>query len=417
MDTQEGTDISNPDGAAISTHSAVGIVDILTWLGEAKYLLAVCTGVAASIATAIALLVPPVYTARTSLLPPGAQQPSGAAASLAALGALGGLAGGLSAKTPDELYVSLLRSDSVGRSLATRYALMERYETTTFEALRKELLQRIRITADKKTSIINIEVDDKDPKFAADLANAHAPEVMKVMGRLAVSEAQQRRVFFELQLKETKENLVNAETGLRRVQEQSGMIALERQADALVGSVAQLRALIAEREIRLRVLRTSATEQNPEVQRLTTEVAGLRAEQARLESSQGGGGTRSGQSSLAVNRLPEAAIEYVRARRELKLQETLLEAMIRQYELAKLDEAKEGPLLQQVDVALAPDARARPSRALIVIAMSLLGAFLGGCWVVFRRYTAMRKSLPSNTSKRLLRLRAAWSLKFRGTPS
>lgn len=403
--------IDSRNSGALAAPTRVGLIDVLTWLGQGKRVIASCTAISIAVAAIIAFLLPPVFTARTSLLPPGSQQQSGAAASLAALGSLGGLAGGLGVKTPDELYVALLRSDSVARALAERFSLMARYKSKNFEILRRDLARYIRVTSDKKTGLISIEVDDEEPKFAADLANAHATEVTKLMARLAVSEAQQRRAFFELQLKETKENLVKAETNLRRFQEKSGMVVLEKQAEALVGGVAQLRSMIAEREVRLRVLRTGATEQNPDVIRLNSELAALRAEQTRMESSSGGKAERSGPTDMAVGRLPEAAVEYVRARRELKLQETLLEAMVKQFELAKLDEAKEGPLLQQVDFALPPDAKSRPSRGLIIITMALLGLFVGSGWVVFRRYAALGASVETGEHPGWRSLKQAWNFK------
>ena len=107
------------------------------------------------------------------MLAPGSQQQSGSAAALAALGSLGGLAGGLGAKSPDELYVALLKSDSVQRALAERFDLKAHYDVDTFETLRKVLPSYIRIASDKKSGLITVEVDDESPKFAADLANAH----------------------------------------------------------------------------------------------------------------------------------------------------------------------------------------------------------------------------------------------------
>ena len=365
---------------------AFSLLDLMTWVGEAKRPLAVVTLVAALGSAGITLLMTPIYTARTTLLPPASQQSGGASAALAALGALGGLAGGLGAKTPDELFVALLKSDSMMRALDARFGLLARYEIKTQEELRKTLPNVVRIAADRKSGVINVEVDDKEPQFAADLANAHASEITKLLGRLAVSEAQLRRSFFEQQLKETKENLVKAELGLRSVQEKSGVIVLDKQTEALITSVAQLRAMIAEREVQLKVLRTSATGQNPDVLRLGSELAAMRTELARMESSRGNPGGSA--VDIPVGRIPEAAIDYVRARRELKLQEALLESMVRQYEMAKLDEAKEGPVLQQVDVALPPDRKSKPARALIVLASTLAALLAGLLVIVWRRYAA-----------------------------
>ena len=167
------------------------------------------------------------------------------------------------------------------------------------------------------------------------------------------------------------------------------MIVLDKQAEALISGAALLRAQVTEREVQLKVLLTSATAQNPDVLRLGSELRALRAELARMESAQGG--TAGSAVDLPVGRIPEASIDYVRARRELKLQETLMESMVRQYEIAKLDEAKDAPSLQQVDIALPPDHRSKPSRALIVLG-SAIAAFVLSCgWVVVRRYVALSR--------------------------
>ena len=386
----------------------VGLVDLLAWLGEGKRAIAAAVLAAAAAALAVALLLPEIFTARTTLLPPGAQQQSGSAAALAALGSLGGLAGGLAAKTPDELYVALVRSDSVQRVLAREFELQQRWDARSFEQLRKVFPNFVRVSADKKSGLIAVEVDDRDPKFAADLANAHVREVTRLLGRLAVSEAQLRRAFFGQQLEETKERLVQAEQKLREVQEKSGVIVLDKQAEALISGAAAIRARIAEREVMLKVLRNSATEANPEVQRLASELRALRTELARMESA---GGSRQPSGStvdIPVGSLPGAAIDYVRARRELKLQETLLESMLRQFEIAKLDEAKEGPVLQQVDVALPPDRKSKPARAMIVLGGVLAALVLASVVVVWRRYAALRRDTDPEARAAWQRMRSAW---------
>ena len=390
---------------------AVSLTEVLTWLGESKRPIAIVTAAVALAALVVALLLPPIYTARASVLAPGSQQQSGSAAALAALGSLGGLGGigGLSAKTPDDLYVALLKSDSVLRGLDARFDLKKHYDVETHEALRRIVPGYIRVNADKKSGVISVEVDDKDKNFAADVANAHEAEVTKLLGRLAVSEAQLRRVFFEKQLQDTKENLVKAEQALRGVQEKSGVIVLDKQAEALITNAALLRAQIAEREVQLKVLRTSSTEQNPAVIRLNSELNGLRTELARMESAQGG--SPGSAVDMPVGKLPEAAIDYVRARRELKLQETLLESMVRQYEIAKLDEAKEGPTLQQVDIAQPPDHKAKPSRALIVIVSTLVALLAMSAWTVARRYVTLRRARDPIASAAWRGLVRAWRIR------
>jgi tyrosine-protein kinase Etk/Wzc len=388
---------------------AVSLTQLLTWVGEGKRLIAGVTLAAAIASIAVALLLPKIYTARATLLAPGSQQQSGSAAALAALGSLGGLVGGAGAKSPDELYVALLKGDSVQRALADRFDLKTRYDVETYETLRKKLPEYIRVASDKKSGLITVEVDDKEPQFAADLANAHAGEVTKVLGRLAVSEAQLRRIFFEKQLNDTKEHLIKAEQDLRLVQEKSGVIVLDKQAEALITGAAQVRAFIAEREVQLKVLRTSATDQNPEVIRLTSELRALRSELARMESAQGGNAGSA--VDMPVGKLPEAAIAYVRARRELKLQETLLEGMLRQYEAAKLDEAKEGQSLQQVDVAMPPDRKSKPSGALIAMTSTFLALLASTVFVLMRRYSAWSRELNPEAHQARMELFKAWRLR------
>ncbi|MEO8057353.1 MAG: Wzz/FepE/Etk N-terminal domain-containing protein [Burkholderiales bacterium] len=385
----------------------VNLTQALTWIGDGKRLIASATVVVAIASVVVALLLPKTFTARATLLAPGSQQQGGGSvAALAALGSLGGLVGGAAGKTPDELYVALLKSDSVQRALADRFDLKARYDIETYEGLRKKISNYIHVTSDKKSGLISVEVDDKEPKFAAELANAHADEVTKVLARLAVSEAQLRRAFFEKQLNETKEHLIKAEQELRIVQEKSGVIVLDKQAEALIGGAAQLRALITERDVQLKVLRTAATEQNPEVIRLSSELRALRGELARMESSKGGNAGSA--VDMPVGKLPEAAIEYVRARREVKLQETLLESMIRQFEAAKLDEAKEGPALQQVDIAVPPDRKSKPSISLIALACTLLALVASTALVVARRYSAWSRTINPHDLAASAELARAW---------
>lgn len=408
------TDRVNSD---LDEGTQVALVDILTWLGEAKTKIAGVTIVATAAAVAISLSMPNEYTAKTTLLPPNAQQQSGSSAALAALGSLGGLAGSVAGKTPDELYVQLLRSDTVLRALDKRFDLRKRYEAKTHEILRSRLAGHVRINGDKKSGVISVEADDTDPQFAADLANAHAAEITKLLSRLAVTEAQQRRIFFEQQLKDAKENLIAAEQSLRQVQEKSGMVVLDKQAEAIIGAVAQVKTRIAEREVQLRVLRTTTTPQNPQVRMLEAELAALRSEVARMESSAGGGGkdSREGGIDIPIGKLPSAAIEYVRAVREVKFQETMLASMLRQFEAAKLDEAKDAPALQQVDVALPPDQKSKPGRSRIVLVTMLAAIVLTSAWVIVRRFGRLANEQDPGRARAYQAMGRAWRLRRSAT--
>jgi capsule polysaccharide export protein KpsE/RkpR len=329
---------------------------------------------------------------------------------------LGGIAGSLAGKTPDEMYVSLLKSDTVYRALAKRFDLQKRYEVETYESLRGAMPKFIRVSSDKKSSVITVEVDDKDPKFAADLANAHSTEITKLLSRLAISEAQQRRVFFEQQLKDTKENLIQAEQTLRQVQEKSGMVVLDKQAEAIIKAAAELKTRIAEREVKLKVLRTGATAENPDVQMLSSELQALRGELARMESASQRAG-KGGGLDIPVGGLPAAAVDYARAMREVKFQETMLASMLRQYEVAKLDEAKDAPALQQIDVAQPPDRKSKPTRSVIVLATTLLALLGSSMWVIWRRYNRVAGEQNPERAKALQALKTAWRWRRAAVPA
>jgi len=382
---------------------AVTLLEALTWLGEAKMRLLATAGACAALGLGLALALPAKFTATTTFLPPASSQPqAGSAAALAALGSLSGLAGA-GVKTPDEMYVALLTSDSVLRGLDARFSLKERYGVNSHEALRRRVTEFVRVGADKKSGLISVDVEDRDPEFATRLANAHAEEISKVLGRLAIGEAQQRRVFYERQIKDANQALVQAEAGLRAVQEKSGMIALEKQAESVVTGVAQLRAAIAEREVQMKVLRVDSTEQNPAVLKLRSEIAALKTELARAESAQGPSAV-----GVSMARLPAAAVDYVRARRELKIQEALMEGLIRQYEIAKLDEAKESPSLQQVDVARVPERKSSPRSGLLTLGFAVVGLLGAMAWVLGSGYVAKVRSEDPDKAASWRALAKAW---------
>lgn len=404
----------------------ISLVEMLTWLGESKRLIAGVTLVAAVVGVAAAFLLPKSFTATTTLLPPAGQQQGNSSAALAALGNLGALApAGLAPKTPDELYVNLLKSDSVTRALATKFDLYKRYDANSHFILRKVFPTYVHVSADKKSGVVTVEVNDRDPKFAADLANAHLIEITKLMDRLAVSEAKQRRLFFEQQLKETKDKLITAEQTLKAVQEKSGMIVLDKQAEEIIRSVAKLRTRISEREVSLRLLQSATTSENPDVRLLVLELAALRKELAQMESVATAADAATPVTKQAsgvaidipVGKLPAAAVDYTRAAREVKFQEAMLTSLLRQFETAKLDEAKDGTGLQQVDVAMPPDRHSTPKRSLVMAGITLLGLIGSSLFVVWRRYRARVRQQDPNQNQAMSRLSQAWRLRRADTPS
>ncbi|GLR27027.1 GumC family protein [Limnobacter litoralis] len=383
----------------------ISLIDLATTLGEQKKLVFGLPALAAVVSIIVSLLLPPIFTAETSLLPPsGNSGGGGAAAALASLGALGGLAGGLGIKTPDEQYVAMLQSHSVMDQLIERFNLLKHYDVKYRKDVYEKLKKIAVISSDKKSGIISISVDDKDPKFAAELANGYVDALSKLLDRVAVTDAQQRRQFFETQFEKAKEKLSDSEVNLKKVQETTGLIQIDGQAKATIEAVANVRAEIAKREVQLTAMRTFATAENPDYKRIQGELAGLKVQLAKLEKGNGDDG-----GIVSTKNLPETGLEYVRALRDVKYNEAIYEIMAKQFELAKIDEAKEGATLQQLDKAVPPEKKSKPKRALIVILSTLAAGFLAVLISLLRG--AMQKAeADPETLEKLQNLKQAWRL-------
>ena len=393
-------DTTQPSATPMGDEDEISLLDLATALGEEKATLFAIPLLTTVVAVAVSLLMTPIFTAKTVVMPPQQQQ-SGAAAALASLGGLAGLAGAAGAiKSPDEMYVALLGSESLQNRVIADLKLQARYEAKTHTETHADLKTLVRFSADKKSGLINIEADDKDPAFAAELANRHVVELRAMLGRLAVTEAQQRRAFYEQQIQLTQDKLGLAEVAFRAAKEKSGLQVTTVLAETGVRASAELRGQIAAREVQLQAMSRFATAQNPDTQRIASELSALRAQLNKTEQG-------SGESKVAASPLHQ---EAVKSFRDVKVQEAMLEVLIRQYELARVDEAKEGPLIQQVDVAVAPERKSKPKRAIMVLVAAFAGLFLGVLVAFVRRALKKAQTDPASAGQ-WLALKKAWSLR------
>lgn len=350
------------------------LLDMLITLGRHKKTVGGMPVLTGSLALIISLILPPEFTSTAKIMPPQ-QQSSGVGAMLGQLGGLAGAASGLAGlKNPNDLYVGMLESRTVADNLISRFKLKERYESDTIDDARKNLAKKSEIVNSKKDGLISITVFDKDAQFAAILANAYVEELTRLSQKLAISEASKRRVFFEGQLKEAKDELANSEIALRKTQEQTGIIQPEGQVRAIISGIGQLKGAIAAKEVELKAMRTFATGQNPELLRAQEELNALQGQLAKLERNQPG---KQGDFMVPTGKLPEAGIEYIRSLRDVKYYETMFELLAKQYELAKIDEAKDSSNIQVLDRAVPSERKSKPKRALITIAGLLSGGLLG----------------------------------------
>ena len=368
--------------------AGVDLLDLALPLLQYWKLLIVLPLLAGLSALGITYLIKPTFTSRPVLLPPQQQQ-SAAASAIASLGALSSLVGaGAGIKSPADQYISLLQSTTVADRLIDEFKLMQVYDEEYRLESRKELAKNVRISLGKKDGLITVEVDDVDPQRASEMANRHVDELRRLTSQLALSEAQQRRAFFETQLKDTRDALTTAQQKLQASGFNPG--ALKAEPKAAAEGYARLKAEVTAAEVRLQTLRGNLSDATPEVQQALTMLTALRAQLGKVEAS----------TDLS------GGPDYISKFREFKYQETLFELFSRQYELARLDESREGALIQVVDVAKPAERKSKPKRAITAVATTLVVLLLLAAFVVTRHFWRQSLTRPEKAAK-LAQLRAA----------
>ena len=351
----------------------INLLDLLIVLAKRKGLIIGITFGAALIMAIVSLTMTPIYKAETKILLPQQGSSSMASQVLGQLGGFAGLAGGSLGKTSNDLYIALLKSRPILDNMIDRLKLMEFYKVKSREDARSALRGTLKTQDDKKSGIVSIGIEGKDPKMAADIANAFVEELRDYNKRLALTETSQKRLFFEEQLKDVKEGLIKSEEAMKTFQEKTGVIRIDEQAAAVMEGIAKLRALIAEREIQIRVMKTYATSHNPDIQRTEEELKGLREQVSKLEKTDGSGNP---DVILSTDRMPSIGTAYIRKLREFKYNEALYEILLKQYELARLDEAKDAPIIQVIEKAIPPEKRIKPKRSQMVMIAMVAGFFI-----------------------------------------
>jgi uncharacterized protein involved in exopolysaccharide biosynthesis len=379
---------ATPDASEGQGIDLIGVMTLL--LRGKKTILKFVLVVCALVAFMVFVIVKPTYTAEATFLPPqnapgsALSQAASQLGSLAVMGSLSGL------KTPGDVYLGILESRTIADGIIQRFDLQKVYKVNRISDAEKELKSRSTFLLAKNT-LISISVEDHDPKRATDIANAYLDALREQNGRLALTESAQRRYFFEQQLEREKNALADAEVELKRTEEQTGLIAPNGQAQMEM----QVRAQITSLQIELASLRQGATEENPEVVRLQTQIAGLQEQLQRFQSDP----AKHKAGNIQSPKVPELALEYVRKQREVKYHETLFELLARQYESARLDESRDAPVLQVVDRATLPDKKSGPHRLLLILAAMFVGAFLGAGWVLLRHVIAKFRQDPVQAQK------------------
>jgi uncharacterized protein involved in exopolysaccharide biosynthesis len=360
----------------------LGLLEILPQLAGRKWFIAKVVGGFALCGLAFALLTPNRYTATTKIMTPQQSQ-STASMLMNQLSGAGGnplaamASGGLALKSPNDAYIGLLGSRSIADAIVQKFDLVKVYGVKDEPQARK-ILSGSSVITSEKNGFISVSVTDEDKERAAAMANAYTDGLRSLTKSLAVTEAGQRRLFYEEQLKQSKETLVAAALAFQQVQQQKGLVQLDAQAKAMIEGLASLRAQVAAKRVEVQALRSYSTEQNPDLQMAEKELASIEAEEARLQ----GRSSAPGIAGLGLDNIPSAGLEYLRAQHELQYQQALYDMLMKQYEAAKLDESKEGTIIQVVEQAIPPDTKSSPHRALMVLLFIGLG-FVGACSYVY----------------------------------
>lgn len=366
------------------------ILDFLIVLAKYKKLLIWLPLFAAIASAVISFMLPNIYKASAKLLPPQQSQ-SGAAALLSQLGgAAGALAGAGGLKNPNDLYIGMLKSRTIGDKLIAKFDLQKAYDEGTMEKTRLTL-ERNTIVAAGKDGLITIEVVDEDKKRVAQIANAYVEELVKLTKVLAVTEASQRRVFFERQLEQSKDNLAKAEMALKGALDTHGVISVDADSRAIVETVGRLRAKISAKDIEISAMKAFVTTNNPEYKRAQEELISLRAELSKLENGRpalaGVGGTGDNGPNKQVG------LENIKILRDVKYYQMLYELLAKQYEVARLDEAKDTAIIQVLDPAIDPERKFKPKRSVLILISTML-AFIAAIGWAFMVET--RKKMLAN---------------------
>jgi tyrosine-protein kinase Etk/Wzc len=364
----------------------VSLLDVLIVLAKHKAAICFLVLVAAVASGIYAFSLPDVYTASTKLLPPQQAQ-SPVSALLSTITNLTNLGGG--GKSVNDVYIAMLKSRTINDQLVKRGLIRENSDDGPPET--------VKITSGRD-GLISIDVTGTEPGRAAALANGHVEELVKFTQVLAVTEASQRRLFFERQYAQAKDNLARVEVTARQALEGGGLVNVDNQARVMITAISTLRAQITAKDVQIGAMRTFAGEHHPELQRAREELESMKRELAKIEGTSGasaGSPKGAGQSK---------GIENVRLMRELKYSETLYELLARQYELAKMDEARDASVIQVMDAAVEPKKPSGPKRGQLIMLAVLAALIVGVLWAVVREAVAGADG-DSQQSQRLRTLR------------
>ena len=373
-----------------------------------RKLIGIATLVIVGLGLAVALLQPRRYIATTVILPPQQGGSAGAAmmAQLSSMNAMTGVgASALGIKNSNDLQVSLLKSRTVEEAMVERFHLQELYQAKRLSSARKLWEKKTFIDSGLKDGLIRLSVTDQDPRRAAEMANGWVEEYRRFSASLAISEASGRRLFFERQVTDARENLARAEEEMKQTEQRTGVIEMDGQAHAMIAAAAMLRAQVAAKQVEIQAMRQFAADENPDLERAREELSSLEAQLAAMDVAHD---RRSGDLVAPKGTVSQAGLEYARALREVKYRETVVSLLMRLQEVARVDEARQGSQAQVVDAAAIPDSPTSPFRIWIVLGALLVCLPLALVLALATEAVEVLRSLRRHAGSWPVALEQAW---------
>ncbi|MFQ5587921.1 MAG: GumC family protein [Nitrospiria bacterium] len=373
----------------------INLLDYWRVLVKRRRLFFLIVGTAIIASVAVSLLLPKIYAATASLLPPQ-ESASGAGLITSQLpSGLGGLAGGvLGGKSPTDLWMGILKSRTVFDEVVAEFELKTRYRAKNDTEARERLRDAVKIKKSKE-DILSITVENRDPALAAEMANAFVEKLDRINQSILTTSGGRMRAFIEKRLKEAKVALTNSEDAVKAFQEENGAVKLDVQSKAIIEAIGTVKGELMAKEVALKTLLSYATPQNPDVKILKTEVKELSAALSRLEK--GREGVTSKGIFIPTDRLPNLGLQYARLLRDAKIHETLYGLLTEQFEMARIQEAKDSSTVQVLDIATVPEKKVKPKRALIVILSTFTAGFFAVFLIFFLEYIEAAKARSLTT--------------------
>ena len=388
MSTAEEPDQIAAEGAAAPIEISIVELGMVIW--QRRRWLAKVIGLGTLVTIGIALFIPNRYTSTAQLMPPDQQ----ALSTPSMLGALTGvtgssiapsLAGGLmNAKSPAGTFIGILDSQTAQDDIINRFDLRSVYHRKFYVDTRKILTERTTIVEDKQSGIVKIAVADRDRYRARDIAQAYVQELDKLVSKVSTSSARRERIFLEGRLQSIKGDLDSSSRAFSQFSSHNATMDPEKQGEATIEAAGKLQGELIAAESELSGLKAQYTDDNMRVR----EVRGRMNElQSQLRKMSGAGDNANGADLTAdqllpsVRKLPLLGFTYYELYRKVTMQETLYETLTKQYELAKVEEAKEIPSVKVLDEPQVPEKKSFPPRLIIVVLGFLLSAFAAITWI------------------------------------